>query len=386
MNDSNSPPSPLRYLDAGVNIDAKHGISKLIRKQVARTFGPQVVDVPGGFAGLFQLDTNSLFGRNYRKPLLVGCCDGVGTKIIIAQMAGKLDTIGIDCVAMNVNDLIVMGAEPLFFLDYLAVNKITDQMMLSVLKGVSDGCVESSCALLGGETADMPDVYDKPGEFDLAGFAVGIVEQSRYVTGETIRKGDAIIGLSSSGVHSNGYGLVRKIVFERLGLKPDDPMPGFENSAEVKGRRTEPKKIQSLGPPSSVLRPSVADVLLTPTRIYVKAVRAVLRNYRVKKVVKGMAHITGGGLPGNVNRVLPKHLNARIRKGSWPIPRIFSFLQANGPVAEEEMYRVFNMGIGYTLIVAPKFAKSIMTTLRRAKYQPHLIGEIVPGQGEVELV
>ena len=353
----------ITYRDAGVNIDAKHAIPALIRGHVRRTYGPRVVDLPGGFAGMFRLDSDQLFDRNYRKPTLVACCDGVGTKLLVARWAGRFDTIGIDLVAMNVNDLLCIGAEPLFFLDYIALNRMDHALIEQIIRGISRGCMQAGCALLGGETADMPDVYTQPGEFDLAGFAVGVVQKDRAVTGAGIQRGDCVLGLASSGIHSNGYSLVRRIMLDKLGHSPSDRPAG-------------------IGPRGA----SVADVLLEPTRIYVNIVRDILRRYTVKRVVRAMAHITGGGLPGNVNRVLPRGLDARIVKGSWQVPPIFTYLAEKGPVGEDEMYRVFNMGIGFVLIVSRASAPAILRHARRSGLEAWEIGEITRGSGQVQLV
>ena len=266
-----------------------------------RTFGPRVFKTrPGGFAGLFRLDYDEqLFRRRYKKPVLVGCTDGVGTKVLIAIKMKRLSTIGIDLVAMNVNDLVTCGAEPLFFLDYLAVSKLEPKALQEVIEGIVAGCVEAGCALLGGETAEMPDLYAK-GEFDLAGFAVGVVEHHRVIDGSRVRAGDVLIGLPSSGLHSNGYSLVRKLV--------------------AGGRCRLDRHYDEIGE-------TLGESLLRPTRIYVKAAHAVLRAYRVKRVVTGMAHITGGGLVENLARVLPHRCDAVLDRSAWTARPIFEFLR-----------------------------------------------------------
>jgi phosphoribosylformylglycinamidine cyclo-ligase len=271
--------------------------------------------------------------------------------------------VGIDLVAMNVNDLIVQGAEPLLFLDYIGIHRLDPEVTTRIVKGVADGCVIAGCALLGGETAEMPDVYEKD-DFDLAGFAVGVVELKRVVDGSRVELGDVILGLESSGVHSNGYTLVRAIVRER-GLDLHRHYP----EAQPAGARPL----------------TLGQVLLTPTRIYAKPVVAVLRKYKVKQVVGGMAHITGGGLPGNVCRALPSNLDARIDTSAWTVPPVFDFLQSHGRVARDEMFRVFNMGIGYTMIVRPHFADSVREQLRKMGETAHVIGKVVRGSGEVVL-
>ncbi len=344
----------MTYKDAGVDIDAADTMVEGIRQLVAKTYSPRVVGTFGGFAGLFRLDfPQKLLRRNYDDPVLVACCDGVGTKLKVAFMTGKLDTVGIDLVAMNVNDLVCTGAEPLFFLDYVAVGRLDPDRMREIIAGVSAGCQEAGCALLGGETAEMPDFY-KAKEFDLAGFAVGVVECGRIVDGSKVGLGDAVIGLASNGIHSNGFGLARKVIFGRGKLKPSD-LP-----AELGGQ-------------------SLAEALLAPTRIYARPVLEILRAYKVRRVVKAMAHITGGGLPGNLPRVLPEGLTARIKRNSWPVPGIFQLIAKTGPVDEVEMFRVFNMGVGFVLVVAPGYAAPVMSRLRRLGERCWLLGKVVKG-------
>ena len=353
-----APSRSVSYEQAGVSIDANDQMVQRISRSVSSTHGPRVMGLENGFAGLFRLDYDEkLFKRNYRNPVLVACTDGVGTKILIAQQMKRLDTIGIDLVAMNVNDMLVQGAEPLFFLDYLAVYKLDPEQIAQMVDGIAAGCRMANCALIGGETAEMPDLYRKD-EYDMAGFAVGVVERKRIITGSGIQRGDVILGLGSSGLHSNGYTLVRHICFKKEKLSVRDTLEELE------------------GMP-------LGEVLLRPTRIYVKSVISVIAGYKVKKVVHGMAHITGGGLVGNIPRVLPGGCNAAIKKGSWPIHPIFEFLRKRGPVEEHEMYRVFNMGIGYVLIVAPDFADSIKASLEKAGERVYQIGTIVPGTGKV---
>ena len=350
----------ISYEQAGVSIDANDEMVERINGYVSSTFGPRVMCEKGAFAGMFRLDYDErLFKRNYKNAVLVACTDGVGSKVQLAGQIKRYDTVGIDLVAMNVNDMLVQGAEPLFFLDYLAVNKLEPGMVAELVKGVAAGCRQADCALIGGETAEMPDTYRK-GDFDMAGFAVGIVERKRIVDGSMVRKGDVILGLGSSGLHSNGYTLVRSICFKKCGLKMSERSEGLDGAV-------------------------LGDVLLEPTRIYVRSVVKLLSQYKVKRVVHGMAHITGGGLVGNIPRVLPKDCNANIKKSSWPVPKIFSFLQEAGPVEEEEMYRVFNMGIGYVLIVAEDFADSIQKKLSRYGEKVYKIGRITTGSGKVVL-
>ncbi|MBN2138134.1 MAG: phosphoribosylformylglycinamidine cyclo-ligase [Sedimentisphaerales bacterium] len=348
------------YEDSGVSIDANDVMVERIQSYVAGTFGPRVMAGKNAFAGMFRLDYDEkLFKRNYRNPVLVACTDGVGSKVQLAGAMKRFDSVGIDLVAMSVNDMLVQGAEPLFFLDYLAVNKLEPAFISELVKGVAAGCKLADCALIGGETAEMPDTYAK-GDFDMAGFAVGIVERKKIVTGRAVRPGDVVLGLASSGLHSNGYTLVRNICFKQNKLKVD------ARPAEFGGAR-------------------LGDVLLEPTRIYVRAVVKLLRQYKVKQVVHAMAHITGGGLVGNIPRVLPDRCNAVLKKSSWPVPKVFGFLQEKGPVKEAEMFRVFNMGVGYVLIVAEDFADSIMKKLAKYGEKVYKIGRITTGAGKVVL-
>jgi len=346
------------YKDAGVDIDAGDAWAKIIARKVERTYGPQVIGGIGGFAGMFRLNEDGLFSKNYHDPVLVSCADGVGTKLLVAIMADRYETLGIDLVAMNVNDLVVAGTEPLFFLDYIATGQLNPQGMTSLIEGISEGCFQAGCALLGGETAEMPDLY-APGHFDLAGFSVGVVERTKIIDGSNVQPGDTIIGLPSSGLHSNGFSLVRKIFFDKLKLKIDS-------------------QISELGC-------TVADELLKPTKIYVPAVLALLRKYRVKRIVRGMAHITGGGLLDNVPRCLPRNCTAVIRRNSWPMPPIFNFLQKHGRIKPAEMYRVFNMGIGFILIVRSAFADAVVGHLQNSGQEAVIIGRVKRGRRQVEL-
>ena len=348
----------ITYKDAGVDIEAGESMVRRIGPLVRRTFGPRVMDCFGGFAGLFRLDYNEkLFKRNYKDPLLVACTDGVGSKLKLAFATGKLDTVGIDLVAMSVNDLICCGAEPLFFLDYLAVGKLDPTRMAEIIKGISDACCESRCALLGGETAEMPDLY-KPREFDMAGFAVGVVERGRVIDGSNVESGDVAIALASDGLHSNGFGLARHVLLERAKYKFGD------RPAELDGR-------------------TLGEELLRPTRIYIRSVLTVVNSYRVKRVVKAVAHITGGGLPGNLPRVLPKGLTVRIKRDSWSPPPIFKLIADKGPVDPIEMMRVFNMGVGFVMIVSPHFARAIMNRLRKAGERCWVLGKVRKGGPEL---
>jgi phosphoribosylformylglycinamidine cyclo-ligase len=347
------------YKDSGVNLDIYNESMERLPRLMHRTFSPRVIQLDGGFAGLFRLDfDNPLFKRNYRQPTLVSCTDGVGTKLKVASLANRHSTVGIDLVAMCVNDAICCGAEPLFFLDYVAMSHDDPDLLEQIVSGISDGCVQADCALLGGETAIMPDLYQR-GDYDLAGFCVGVVEKRKLITGAAIVPGDVLIGISSSGVHSNGYSLVRKIVFEIAGHKVDDQIPE--------------------------LGESVADALLRPTLIYSAAVRRILANYRVKDVVHGIAHITGGGLGENIERILPPNVNTEIDCNTWKKPPVFPWMQRLGNVATDEMYRVFNMGIGLVLIVRPRHAEAISRMLEQAEFQPQVIGKVVEGTRQVLL-
>ena len=350
----------LTYSQSGVDIDANDVMVERIQSSMSSTFGPRVMDMPGGFAGLFRLDYDEkLFKKNYKNPVLVACTDGVGSKVQIAAKMKRYDTVGIDLVAMSVNDMLVQGAEPLFFLDYIALHKLIPEDVAEMVKGVAAGCKMADCALLGGETAEMPDTYAK-GDFDMAGFAVGVVEKKRIITGQNVEKGDIVLGLASSGLHSNGYALARNVCFKSLQLKLTDCFD------ELGGR-------------------ALGDVLLDPTKIYVKPVIKLLSQYKVKQIVHAMAHITGSGLIGNVPRVLPKDCDAVLNKKSWDKPPIFDFLQEKGPVEEDEMFRVFNMGIGFVLVVAADFADSVAEKLTRYGETVYKIGKITAGKGEVVL-
>ena len=353
------PANPMTYREAGVDIDASEEMVQQIKPMVRRTFTPRVMDLYGGFAGLFRLDYNEkLFKRNYREPVLVGCTDGVGTKLKVAFQVGKVDTVGIDLVAMNVNDLICAGAEPLFFLDYLGVGKLDPARMADIVKGITDGCVQANCALLGGETAEMPSFYTAD-EFDMAGFAVGVVERSRIIDGSKAQVGDLAIALASDGLHSNGYGLARRVLLEKAGYTVHDQPPELDGA-------------------------SVGEEMLRPTRIYVKPVLDILHRYKVKRVVKALAHITGGGLPGNLPRVLPEGLTVRIKRSSWKPGPIFDLIAAKGPVDSLEMSRVFNMGVGFVMIVAPTFAKPILDRLGRMGERCWVLGKVCKGGPDLQ--
>ncbi len=352
-------PRPITYKQAGVEIDAGEEMVRQIGPLVKRTYTPRVVDELGGFAGLFSLDfAERLLKRNYKDPVLVACTDGVGTKLKVAIGADKLDSVGIDLVAMSVNDLICVGAEPLFFLDYLAVGKLAPERMVEIVKGISAGCLESNCALLGGETAEMPDFY-KPSEFDMAGFAVGVVERERIIDGSKTQVGDVAIAISSDGLHSNGYGLARRVLLDRARYK-------YTSKPPLLGGAT------------------IAEEMLRPTKIYVRAIMNVLKKYKVKQVVKAMAHITGGGLPGNLPRVLPDGLTVRVKRSSWETPEVFKLIAAKGPVDSIEMMRVFNMGVGFVVVVAPAFVKSVMSELTKAHQRCWVLGKVKKGGPDLQ--
>lgn len=343
----------LTYKSAGLDLDLYDQAMARLPALMKKTHTPRVMDLPGGFAGMFRLDRSKKFSRNYRNPVLVSGTDGVGTKIKVAALAGKYDTIGIDLVAMSVNDCLCLGAEPLFFLDYLALPKDDPDLVSSVVAGVSRGCEDAGCALLGGETAIMPDLYS-PGDFDLAGFCVAVAERKQIVDGSKIRPGDVVLGLSSNGLHSNGFSLVRKIVFERGRLKIDSHV---EDLDEI-----------------------VADILLSPTQIYVRPVLDTLWKEQEKSPIRGMAHITGGGLAGNLERILPENCRAEIDRSSWQIPPVFAWLQKLGNVDREEMYRVFNMGVGFVLVLRPRDLPRIQRRLAKHKISSCVIGTVERGE------
>ena len=326
----------MSYRDAGVDIDAGDALVEAIKPYAKRTMRPEVLAGIGGFGALVEVS------KKYREPVLVAGTDGVGTKLKLAFQLNRHDTVGIDLVAMSVNDVLVQGAEPLFFLDYFACGKLDVATATDVIKGVARGCELAGCALIGGETAEMPGMY-LAGEYDLAGFAVGVVEKSAIVDGATIAAGDALLGLASSGAHSNGYSLIRAII-ERV--RPD-------LQADFHGR-------------------PLADVLLEPTRIYVKPLLALMRKIKVK----GLAHITGGGLVENIPRALPEGVAAVLQQSAWPMPPLFKWLQRHGGVADAEMHRVFNCGIGMTLIVADEDAAAAMRMLAAAGETVYRIGSI----------
>ena len=331
--------APVTYKNAGVNIDAADAFIAKIKPMVRPTLRPEVLGGIGGFSGLFRPNL-----RGMKNPVLVSSTDGVGTKLMIADLQCRYDTVGIDLVAMSVDDVIVTGAEPLFFLDYIACGRLDKDMLAEVMKGIVKGCREANCALVGGETAELPGLYAKD-QWDLAGFCVGIVDRTKIIDGRRCRKGDAVIGLASSGLHSNGYSLARKVFTEK----------------ELKG--------------------PIGRELLKPTRIYTRAILSVLK----KVPIKAMAHITGGGFYDNIPRVIPDGLRVRIRDGSWPIPDIFRMIQEKGGVDEREMFRTLNMGIGMAVVVASKNAARTVSLFKTAKIPACVIGELVPGPHEVTI-
>ena len=346
----------LSYKDSGVDLEVYQESMARLPRLLKRTHCPRVMPWNNGFAGLFALDfAGGLFSRNYQEPVLVSGTDGVGTKLKVAQMVGRHDTVGIDLVAMCVNDTICCGAEPLFFLDYVAMAEDDPVRLEQIVEGISAGCLESDAALIGGETAIMPDLY-QAGDYDLAGFCVGIVEKSRLLDGSAIAAGDVVLGLAANGVHSNGFSLVRKIVFEHAGLSADDTVDFSDRT--------------------------VGELLLQPTQLYARPVRDVLNHYKVKSVVHGIAHITGGGLHENLARVLPATVDAEITRDSWTMPPVFPWLQELGGVEEDEMFRVFNMGIGLTMVVSEYYAESIQQQLAGLGLASWVIGGIVDGCGE----
>jgi phosphoribosylformylglycinamidine cyclo-ligase len=342
------------YKSAGVDLDVYEESMSRLPRLMHRTFSPRVLKLDGGFAGLFQLDFASrLFARNYQDPVLVSCTDGVGTKLKVAQMVGRHDTVGIDLVAMSVNDALCCGAEPLFFLDYVAMSHDDPETLEQIVRGISDGCIDADCALLGGETAIMPDLYAR-GDYDLAGFCVGVVERRHLIDGKAIAPGDVVLGVASSGFHSNGYSLIRKAVFEVAGHQAADHVPE--------------------------LGMTVGEALLAPTRIYVRPLRRVLAHYKVKNVLHGISHITGGGLHENLERILPAGVRVLIDRGSWTIPPVFPWVQRLGEIDDDEMARVFNMGLGLVLVVSNYYADRIARLLADSGLEVFNIGEVVAGE------
>lgn len=333
----------LTYKKAGVDISEGERFVSLISPMIKETFRPGVMTEIGSFSALFKLDVTK-----YREPVLVSGTDGVGTKLKIAFLMDRHDTVGIDLVAMCVNDILTSGAEPLFFLDYFATGKLKPEKASEVIKGIINGCKEAGCSLIGGETAEMPGFYSE-NEYDLSGFAVGVVDKERIINGSKIKEGDLIIGIASNGLHSNGYSLVRKLFFDLKKMNVDT-------------------YISDLGT-------TLGEELLKPTRIYVKAFM-VLRD---KLEIKGMAHITGGGIPGNLPRILPEGIYADIKIGSWPVPKIFELIEKIGNIPEDEMKKTFNMGIGYIMVVSEGMAEEAVSLLNKSGYTAFIFGNIEKG-------
>jgi phosphoribosylformylglycinamidine cyclo-ligase len=359
MTDSTKP--SLTYRSAGLDLDLYEQSLAAMAPLLKRTHTPRVLDGFGGFASLFSLDYNSrLFAKNYKHPVLISCNDGVGSKLKVAALMNKHDTVGIDLVAMSVNDCLCTGGEPLIFLDYLAMPKDDPLLTKQIIKGISDGCLEADCALVGGETAILPDFY-QPGDYDLAGFCVGIVERDHIINGRTIRPGDVVLGLASTGLHSNGYSLVRKVVFDHAGLRVDEFVPELQRT--------------------------VGEELLEPTRIYVRPIKNLLQHYPVKRrVVRGLAHITGGGLVDNVPRILPPGRRVFLHRGKWEVPPVFPWLQRLGNIEQSEMEQVFNLGIGFVVVVSPYYADSVRKQLAEDRIKVFEIGEVREGEPGVEFV
>ncbi|MFB9324474.1 phosphoribosylformylglycinamidine cyclo-ligase [Paenibacillus aurantiacus] len=332
------------YKQAGVDIAAGNEAVERMKKHVKKTFRPEVLTDLGGFGGLFGLNKDK-----YEEPVLVSGTDGVGTKLKVAFAMDKHDTIGIDAVAMCVNDIVVQGAEPLFFLDYLACGKVVPEKIEAIVAGIAEGCVQSGCALIGGETAEMPGMYDAD-EYDIAGFTVGIVDKKKIIDGKTIAPGDAVIGLASSGIHSNGYSLVRRLLLEQSGYSLDQALP------ELDGKK-------------------LGDVVIEPTRIYVKSCLELINRVQVK----GMAHITGGGFIENIPRVLPDGVNVDIEYGSWPIQPIFKLMQEKGSITNRDMFTTFNMGVGMVVVVPADQAEEAVRVAKELGEDAYRIGTVTEG-------
>lgn len=361
------------YARAGVDIDLGNRLKSALPRLLARTHRPEVLGQVGGFGGLFALDV-----ARYREPVLVSSVDGVGTKLKVAFALGRHDTIGEDLVNHCVNDIAVVGAEPLFFLDYLAVGKLEPRVFTEILRGFARGCARNGCALIGGETAQLPGFY-APGEYDVCGTIVGVVERSELLDGpRAIRVGDAVLGIASSGLHTNGYTLARRILFEQLGLKPNAYVPAWRTTV---GRELL-KVHRSYGPLVRRLltRFHSSKAVAGPHRRSAPTGRT-----RADRPIRAFAHITGGGLVDNIPRVLPADRDVRIRKGTWRVPPVFSFLADQGRIPEAELYQVFNMGIGFVAIVDVAAAEAVLATIHKAGHRAWPIGEVVRGQGRVRL-
>lgn len=337
----------LSYKDAGVNIDLANEAINEIKDLVKRTFNDQVLSNIGLFGGLFQPDLSGI-----EEPVLVSSIDGVGTKLKLAIMANKHDTVGIDLVSHCVNDILVQGAKPLFFLDYIAMGKLNPKTIVEIVRGLTLGCGQAGCALIGGETAEMPDVY-KPEEYDLVGTIVGIVDKKKIIDGSAIQLGDIIIGLSSSGLHTNGYSLARKVIFEIAKLNIHDYLPGTQQT--------------------------IYDALMAPHLCYAKVMQVVMKLAEVR----GMAHITGGGITENLPRILPQGIGAEIDLSSWEVPYLFRFIKETGNIEDQEMLRVFNMGIGLLFIIPPDQVQKVTTAFHQAGVQYSIVGRTIPGEQKV---
>lgn len=335
----------ITYKDAGVDTKEGERAVSLMKEHVKKTFNANVLTGLGSFGSLFKLDVAGM-----EEPVLVAGSDGVGTKLKVAFLMDRHDTVGQDCVAMCVNDILCQGAKPLFFLDYIATGHVEAEKIAMIVKGVADGCLLGECALVGGETAEMPDFY-ADGEYDMAGFAVGVVDKAKIIDGSKVQKDDVIIGIPSSGFHSNGYSLVRKVFFEKMGLTVDD-------------------YIEELGE-------TLGEALLRPTKIYTKVCNPVLENVEVH----GIAHITGGGFFENIPRIIPEGLGVEITLGSWQVPALFQYIAKCANIAEEDLFGTFNMGIGLMMVVAPEDASQVMKLIEEAGEKPCVIGKIVEGKG-----
>ncbi len=347
------------YAQAGVDIDLGNQVKATLPQLLASTHRTEVLGKVGGFGGLFALNT-----KKYRQPILVSSVDGVGTKLKIAFAMDRHDTIGQDLVNHCVNDIAVLGAEPIFFLDYLGTGKLEPHVFTAIIKGFAKACVENGCALIGGETAQMPGFY-QPGEYDLSGTIVGVVEKSRMLDGKTIKSGDVVIGIASSGLHTNGYSLARQILFEKLGHTPKSQLPELGNKT------------------------TLGEELLKVHVSYGSIVQRLIKKFNkdgAPRIIKGLAHITGGGFVDNIPRILPKKCNVQIYKHSWPLSPLFQILKDQGGVPEEELYQVFNMGIGMTVIVPESEEGSVIKLIRASGHEAWTIGQVIKGTGIVEVV
>lgn len=346
--------TPLTYQSAGLDLNLYEEGIAAIGPLAKKTHSPQVLDGFGSFASLYDLKLD-----RFRDPLLVTCTDGVGTKIHVARMMNKHDTVGIDLVAMSVNDALCCGAQPLVFLDYVCMPADNPKLLTQIVTGVSTGCFRAGCSLVGGETAIHPGDMDE-GHYDLAGFCVGVVERDQAITGASIKPGDVVLGLSSTGLHSNGYSLARKVVFDHAKLTVD-------------------QEVRQLGT-------TVGAALLEPTRIYVKAILDLVKHYQGQDVIHGLAHITGGGLVDNIPRILPAGCQVVLRRGTWPLPAVIPWIQKLGSIEQAEMDRVFNGGLGFIVIVTPNEAKAVRERLQESKIMTHMVGEVIAGEAGVQFI